>query len=134
MQNNEISRIPISISLEGIEEARGEFIRFLAPRTIEQLVHLLPLQGRVAIWKDQYYFGVPVKTGPEKATLEPAEGDIAYWPMGNSVCIFTKRMRPHSPVNRIGRVFTGLEKFRNVHNGTPIKVERLFGIQAEFVR
>ncbi len=125
MQNSEISRIPISISLEGIGEARGELIRFLAPRTIESLINLLPLQGRVAIWKDQYYFGVSVKTGPEKATLEPAEGDIAYWPMGNSVCIFTKKMRPHSPVNRIGRVLTGLEKFKSVHNGTPIKVERL---------
>jgi hypothetical protein len=125
MQNSEISRIPISIFLEGIGEARGEFIRFLAPRTIETLIHLLPLQGRVAIWKDQYYFGVPVKSGPEKATLEPAEGDIAYWPMGNSFCIFTKQMRPHSPVNRIGKVITGLEIFRNVPSGTPIKVERL---------
>jgi hypothetical protein len=73
MQTSEISRIPISIFLEGIGEARGEFIRFLAPRTIETLVHLLPLQGRVAIWKDQYYFGVPIKSGPEKATLEPTE-------------------------------------------------------------
>jgi hypothetical protein len=127
MQNSDISRIPINIILEGIGEARGELIRFLAPRTIEQLIHLLPLQGRVAIWNDQYYFGVPVKTGPEKATLEPAGGDIAYWPMGNSVCIFTKPMRPHSPVNRIGKVLTGLEKFRNVHSGTPIKVERLSG-------
>jgi hypothetical protein len=125
MQNSEISRIPISISLEGIGKARGELIRFLAPRTIESLIHLLPLQGRIAIWKDQYYFGVSVKTGPEKATLEPSEGDIAYWPMGNSICIFTKKMRPHSPVNRIGTVLTGLEKFRNAHAGTPIKIERL---------
>jgi hypothetical protein len=124
MQTDEISRIPIRILLEGSGETQGEFIRFLAPRTVDALLRVLPLQGRVAIWKEQVYFQVPLKIGPEKATPQAVEGDIAYWPMGNAICIFVGSMQTHGPINHIGKNLSNLEMFRKVQSGTRIRVER----------
>ncbi len=124
MQTDEISRIPIRILIEGLGEAEGEFVRFLAPRTVDALLRVLPLQGRVAILKEQVYFQVQLKIGPEKATPKALEGDIAYWPMGNALCVFTGSMKTHGPVNRIGKNLSNLEIFRKVQFGTRIRVER----------
>jgi len=62
--------------------------------------------------------------GMEKGVSKVAEGDVAYWPMGGALCIFRGAMRPHGSVNLVGRILSGLELFRNVQSGTPIKVER----------
>jgi len=127
MSEDDISRIPFRVLLEGFGEAQGEFIRFLAPRTVDGLLRLLPLHGRVAIWREQVYFQVPLKMGAEKPVLKVEEGDVAYWPMGGALCIFRGAMQPHGSVNLVGKVLSGLELFRKVQSGTPIKVERLGG-------
>ncbi len=121
---SDISRIPFKVLLEGFGEAEGEFIRFLAPRTVDALLRLLPLQGRVAVWREEIYFQVPLKTGAEKAVSKVDSGDVAYWPMGNALCIFRGAMQPHGPVNLVGRIISGLELFVKVSSGTRIKVER----------
>lgn len=120
-----ISRIPIRIMLEGIGESKSEFIRFLAPRTVDAILRLLPLQGRVAIWKEQVYFQVPLKIGQEKGTKKISPGDIAYWPMGNSICVFLSTMQPQGPMNLVGKVLSDLDIFGKVKSGTRIKFERL---------
>jgi hypothetical protein len=124
MSRDDVSHIPFKILLEGLGEADGEFIRFLAPRTVDALLRLLPLQGRVAIWREQVYFQVPLKIGVEKGVSKVDEGDVAYWPMGNALCIFRGAMQPHGSVNLVGRILSGLELFRKVQSGTPIKAER----------
>jgi hypothetical protein len=124
MSKDEIARVPFRVFLEGLGEAEGEFIRFLAPRTADALLRLLPLQGRVAVWREEVYFQVPLKMGTEKGVSKVAEGDVAYWPMGGALCVFRGVMRPHGSVNLVGRILSGLELFRKVQSGTPIKIER----------
>ena len=125
MSNESISRIPIKIVVEGIGEAEGEFIRYLAPRTVDIIVRKLPLEGRAAIWKEEVYFEIPVKIGEEKAKSNVETGTIAYWPMGNALCIFYGESQPYSPVNIVGKITKNLEIFRNVKIGTKIRVEKL---------
>ena len=120
-----ISRVPIIFRLEGIGEAEGELIRHLAPRTVSALTKRLPLEGRCAVWKDEVYFKVPIVMGEEKATRKVERGDIAYWPMGNAICIFLGSTPPYSPVNLIGKIDKNVEIFENVRIGTKIKVEKI---------
>ena len=47
-----VSRIKIKFLIEGLGEAEGELVRFLAPRTIDFIVRMLPLEGRVALCKE----------------------------------------------------------------------------------
>jgi len=120
----EISRIKIKFIIEGLGEAEGELVRFLAPRTIDTLVRKLPIEGRAALWKEEVYFETPIKMGEEKAKSTVEKGTIAFWPMGSAICIFYGESQPYSPVSILGEVTKNLELFGRVKSGTKIRVEK----------
>ena len=86
--NGSPSKIPIRISVAGLGVAEGELVRFYAPLTVERLMSRLPLEGRAHPIRGGYSFIVDIKRGEEKSVREVEAGTIAYWPMGNSICIF----------------------------------------------
>ena len=120
----ENSRIKIKFIIEGLGEAEGELVRFLAPRTIDTLVRKLPIEGRAALWKEEVYFETPIKMGEEKAKGTVEKGTIAFWPMGSAICIFYGESQPYSPVSILGEITKNLELFSNVKSGTKIRVEK----------
>ena len=122
--SDDISRIIFRVEFEGFGEAKGEFVRFLAPRTVDALLMLLPLRGRISISKAQLYFGVPLKIGYEKAVSRVGKGDVAYWPFGSALCFFREEMQPYRPVNLVGKMISGVELLKNVVSGTSIKIDR----------
>ena len=121
----DISRIKLKFIVEGLGEAEGELVRFLAPRTIDTIVRKLPVEGRAALWKEEVYFEIPVKIGEEKAKPTVETGDIAFWPMGSALCIFYGQSQPYSSVNILGKITKNLEIFKQVKSGATIKVELL---------
>lgn len=125
MNEESTSRIQIKFIIDGIGEAEGELIRYLAPRTVDAIVNRLPIEGRAALWKEEVYFEIPVKMGEEKAKSTVETGTIAYWPMGSALCIFYGSSQPYSPVNVVGRITKNLEIFKQVKSGTKIRVEIL---------
>lgn len=125
MTETSVSRIPIKIIIEKIGEVEGEFIRHLAPRTVDAIVRALPVEGRAALWKEEVYFEIPAKMGEEKAKPKVEKGDLAFWPMGSALCIFYGESQPYSAVNIVGKVTKNLELFAKVKSGSAIRVERL---------
>ena len=120
-----ISRVKVKFIIEGLGEAEGELVRFLAPRTIDIIVRKLPVEGRAALWKEEVYFEIPVKIGEEKAKPTVETGTIAFWPMGSALCVFFGESQPYSSVNILGKVTNNLELFKQVKSGATIKVELL---------
>ena len=120
-----VSRVPIKFIIEGIGEAEGELVRHLAPRTVDAISKRLPIEGRAALWREEVYFQIPVKLGKEKAEPTVERGALAYWPMGNALCIFYGGSQPYSPVNLVGQVTKNLELFERVKSGTKIMVEKI---------
>jgi hypothetical protein len=123
--DEDISRVKIRFLIEGLGEAEGELVRFLAPRTIDTIVRRLPVEGRAALWKEEVYFEIPVKIGEEKAKPTVETGTIAFWPMGSALCVFYGQSQPYSQVNILGKVTKNLELFEQVKSGATIKVELL---------
>lgn len=119
----EISRVKVKFTVEGLGEAEGELVRFLAPRTVDLIVRKLPIEGRMAVWKEEVYFETPIKMGEEKAKGTVEVGTIAFWPMGSAICIFHGSSQPYSPVSILGKVTSNLELFKRVKSGTKIRVE-----------
>jgi hypothetical protein len=120
-----VSRIKVKFLVEGLGEAEGELVRFLAPRTVDTLVRKLPMEGRAALWKEEVYFEIPVKMGEEKAKPNVEIGTIAFWPMGSALCVFYGQSQPYSPVSILGKITKNLELFRQVKSGTRIRIEQL---------
>lgn len=125
MSEESIAHIPIRFIIEGLGEADGELVRYLAPRTIDAIVKKLPLEGRAALWKEEVYFEIPLKLGEEKAEATVGKGTIAFWPMGNALCIFYGESQPYSAVNIVGNVTKNLGLFKQVKSGTKIIVEKI---------
>ena len=125
MSKESITRIPIKFVIGDLGQAEGELIRHLAPRTVSAITKTLPLEGRVALWKEEVYFEIPVKMGDEKAKPIVEKGTIAYWPIGNALCIFFGNTQPYSPVNIVGTMTNNLELFAQIKSGTRIKVEKI---------
>ena len=121
----DVSRIKVKFVLEGLGEAEGELVRFLAPRTIDTIVRKLPIEGRAAVWKEEVYFEIPIKMGEEKAKPIVETGTIAFWPMGSALCIFYGKSQPYSPVSILGKITSNLDSFKQVKSGVTIKVELL---------
>ena len=121
----DISRVKVKFLIEGLGEAEGELVRFLAPRTVDTIVRKLPVEGRAALWKEEVYFEIPVKIGEEKAKPTVENGTIAFWPMGSALCVFFGQSQPYSSVNILGKVTKNLKLFKQVKSGATIKVELL---------
>jgi hypothetical protein len=120
-----ISRIPVKFIIESVGEAEGEFVRHLAPRTVDTILKRLPVEGRAALWKQEVYFEIPVTMGEEKAKPTVKKGDVAYWPMGRALCVFYGETQPYSPVSVVGRVLKNLELFNQAKSGAVIRVVRV---------
>ena len=120
-----ISRIRVKFIIDGLGEAEGEFVRHMAPRTVDMIVRRLPLEGRAALWKEEVYFEIPIRMGEEKAKANVEKGTIAFWPMGSAICVFYGESQPYSPVNILGKITRNLEVFSRVKSGTKIRIEKL---------
>ena len=125
MSEKSITRIPIKFIVENVGEAEGELIRHMAPRTVDAITKILPIEGRAALWKEEVYFEIPVKMGDEKAKPTVEKGTIAFWPMGHALCIFYGLSQPYSPVNIVGNITKNLEIFFATKSGTRIKVDKV---------
>jgi len=121
----DISRITVKVTLEGVGEAEGVITKVSAPLTVEAILKVLPLEGRVHLSAGSVCFLLGLKRGEEKSRRRVEAGTIAYWPMSGSICIFYQDVASYSPVNIIGKITKNLELFKSLSSGTKIRVERI---------
>ncbi|HDD66871.1 MAG TPA: hypothetical protein ENG52_04530 [Nitrososphaeria archaeon] len=105
--------------------------RLIDDLELEKLVEKSPFSSEAERWGDEVYFELPVKLRlrGEKTLMEV--GEVAYWPEGNSLCLFfgptpvSKDDRPvaYSDVKPLGRVVEGLESLKEVRDGEGVRVE-----------
>ncbi|MFX1450397.1 MAG: cyclophilin-like fold protein [Promethearchaeota archaeon] len=125
---SDISVYGIVIKILGEPEfAKGIFQRIKNPLTAEAIYDNLPIKDKARIYKEKeiYIQGIGIKKGREKPTLEVEKGYIAYWPLGDGICIFLEKIEPYSEVNVIGKVTENLELLKSkIKAGTPIIIDR----------
>ena len=119
-----LSRIPIKIIVKEVGEAKGELVRFLAPLTVEKLITMLPIDGRAHPRGGGFSMIINIKRGVEKAVRSVKAGDIAYWPMGDSLIIYPKNATPYGPVNIVGKITENLEIFQGLKGGIRVRIEK----------
>ncbi|MGQ9722752.1 MAG: cyclophilin-like fold protein [Candidatus Jordarchaeum sp.] len=119
-----LSRFKVKFTVQEVGEAEGELNRIYAPRTVEALRDALPISSRANVWQEkEVYFNVGIKKGLEKATKDIEKATIAYWPIGDALCVFRDKIEPYSEVNIVGKVTKNLEMFSRVKRGYLIRVE-----------
>ena len=108
----------------------GFYVRFNeSPAALEILNHL-PLDGVVSKWQDEIYFETNLSVPSDGQTMDVNVGDVAYWPQGNSLCVFFGRTKdsttdkpvPITPVVVIGQTMAAPEELREIKAGEHVRV------------
>jgi len=123
--SEELSKIPIKITVVDKGTAKGYLNRLTAPLTVEVILNLLPINSRTAPAMGHISVLLGIKRGTEKPVNEIEAGTIAYWPRGDALTIYPKDAKPYGPVNKIGEIEENLELFKRLRSGTRIIIERL---------
>ncbi len=122
-QSKSSNVFPIQITIIGKEDIiEGELVRTKAPRTVERILSLLPITGRVSTQKAQLNLSINIKKGTEKATKIAKQSDIAYWPKGDAFSIFLADMEPYGEINVIGCITSNLNALLNLKLGSTLKI------------
>jgi hypothetical protein len=100
--------------------------------TSKKLIKILPIKSVVNLWGSEIYFEVPIEADLENGKELMEIGNIAFWPPGNSLCIFFgptpvgdgTQPRAISPVTVIGKITSedGIEKLKKVEAGDTVEV------------
>ena len=123
--SEELSKIPIKITVVDKGTAKGYLNRLTAPLTVEVILNLLPINSRTAPAMGHISVLLGIKRGTEKPVNEVEAGTIAYWPRVDALTIYPKDAKPYGPVNKIGEIEENLELFKKLRSGTRIIIERL---------
>ena len=102
-------------------------------QTAQQIWNVLPIEARGNIWGDEIYFSIPVEAETDNAQAVVELGELAYWPPGTAFCIFFgptpmsrgAEIRPASPVNVVGKLIGEPKEFKQVSDGTVVKIEKI---------
>ena len=102
-------------------------------RTAQQIWDALPIEVPGNMWGDEIYFSIPIDAETDNAQAVVGLGELAYWPPGTAFCIFFgptpmsrgAEIRPASPVNVVGRLLGEPRDFKQVGNGTVVKIEKI---------
>ena len=123
--SDELSKIPIKITVIDKGSATGYLNRLTAPLTVEAIQQLFPINSRTSPAIGHVSVLLNIKRGTEKLVTEVKAGTIAYWPRSDAITIYTKDTKPYSPVNRIGEIMENLELFNGLRSGSRIIIECL---------
>jgi hypothetical protein len=102
-------------------------------QTAQQIWDVLPIEARGNMWGDEIYFSIPVEAETDNAQEVVELGELAYWPPGTAFCIFFgptpmsrgAEIRPASPVNVVGKLIGEPKAFKQVNDGTVVKIEKI---------
>lgn len=128
----EVARMhKIEIEFDGIGSLKGEIEESLNPRTANEIISSLPLEGTAMTWGQEIYMIVPFKIPTEMASIKVNVGDIAYWPDGPALCFFfgkTPGSNSDSPeafsaVNVVGTFEVKMEILQRVKRGTHVMLK-----------
>ncbi len=98
----------------------------------EEIYKILPIEANGNLWGNEIYFEIPIEMENENPTEELKVGDLAYWPGGNSFCIFygktpastNEEPKPASQVAIIGKIEGNLEELKKL-NKAIIKITKI---------
>ena len=123
--SDELSKIPIKITVVDKGEATGYLNRLTAPLTVETIKQMLPINSRTSPAMGHVSVLLGIKRGVEKPLNKVEAGTIAYWPRSDALTIYPKDTKPYSPVNKIGEIEENLELFNRLRSGSRIIIERI---------
>ena len=119
------SDVHIELEFEDGVILQGFLDRVLGPAIVEELKFRLPIEGRAVFLRGEMKITLDLAKGNLKPTKEVKRGDVAYMPLGDSLCIYLQDMNTVSQVNILGRIVsedTTIDALSSVRRGSIAKI------------
>ncbi|MDH4212851.1 MAG: cyclophilin-like fold protein [Candidatus Thorarchaeota archaeon] len=107
---------------------KGTINRIFAPLVVEEIKSRLPIEGRAAVVRNEMQITLGISKGNAKPTNDVKKGDIAYVPLGDSLCIYLDNMHTYSQVNILGKITTDddeISQLRKVRRGSLVEIKTI---------
>ncbi len=100
--------------------------------TARSVMEALPIESRIKVWGDEFYFSAGINLGKDQTvTTDVDEGDLAYWPEGDALCIFFgptpasdgEKPVPAGPVNKIGRINAKPDELKKLRDAGKVTIK-----------
>ncbi len=101
------------------------FDRVKGPLIIEDIKVKLPYNSKAAFLRGEMKILLGISKGNLKPVKSVKRGDIAYMPLGDSLCIYVQDMNTFSPVNVIGYVSSDertIDNISTVRRGSSVTI------------
>ena len=128
MSAGTVSTTKLILEVKGKSKMECELKRHLSPKTVGIIMRSIPIDGNAHfIGTSIVYFETKVNSGIERQKKEFKKGDIAFTPVGSSICLFVTDVTTSKPMTPIGKILTNVELLRNVKSGDVISLYQLAG-------
>ena len=92
--------------------------RHLSPRTIGLITRSMPIHDNVhRMNQSVVYIKTNLNSGMERKKTDFKKGDIAYFPIGGSICFFLNDVLDGQPMTPIGKLLSSIENLKDVKTG-----------------
>ena len=101
-----------------------------SPKTVKAILDNLPIEVKINRWGDELYTDkTPIVAEEENARSVVKPLDVAYWPEGNTLCLFygptpisisPDEILPYLPVNKVGRIITKDDHLEEFMDGSTV--------------
>ena len=104
-----------------------------APKTVQAILEKLPIKVKINRWGDELYTDpMPVKAKEENAKSLVELMDVAYWSLGQALCLFFgptpiskgNEIKPYSPVNVIGKIVSSKNILKLVEDSASVIIRK----------
>jgi len=104
-----VSRLTAMLEIQGQGTIEYEFVRHLAPITINKVYNALPVTDTVHFYDNKFaYMHTQLQVGGEKPRTTFKSGEIAFLTNSSSVCFFLQDCKV-SPMNLMGMAKSNID-------------------------
>ena len=110
MSAGTVSTTKLILEVKGKSKMECELKRHLSPKTVGIIMRSIPIDGNAHfIGTSIVYFETKVNSGIERQKKEFKKGDIAFTPVGSSICLFVTDVTTSKPMTPIGKILTNVQ-------------------------
>ena len=118
MPSDSVSIINVFLELSEKVRISCQLKRHLSPRTVGLIVRSLPIRDNVhQMSKSVVYIKTNIDSGMERKKTDFKSGDIAYFPVGGSICFFLNDVSDGQAMTPIGKLLSNIENLKDVKTG-----------------
>lgn len=123
-ERRSVSRLTATIEIQDNGEVECEFIRHLAPFTINQIFNALPISGLVHLYNNKFaYIQTNLNVGNEKQRTSFKPGHIGFLTSTSSICFFLQDCSIVA-MNMLGNIKSDTDLLSKLKLGTTLTLKK----------